>query len=232
MTATRGDRRRRSRGRDRRAAGGRRGWPCPGSTRPARRRRAIGAGSRSRRPPGAPPRRVRRPPATSASTSARAASSASPAASAPRGVAGGPRAPSRRRSTTSPRAGIVPVGGLRGELAERAARDLLVELRQLAADRRRRAPRRRRPRGRASVAASPSGRLEQDRPPLVGGDRAPAAPVAPGPTARQEPLERPARPGDPARRRPPRARPRRPGSGTTAPPCRRPRRRRAPRPGR
>ena len=96
--------------------------------------------------------------------------------------------------TTSPRAGIVPSARQGGQLAERPAHDLLVELGQLAADGARAVRRRRPPRG-PQRRRDPPGRLEQDAPALVGGDRRQAlAPLAPAP--RQEPLERPARPGD------------------------------------
>jgi hypothetical protein len=90
------------------------------------------------------------------------------------------------------------VGGHRGELGERAPRDLLVELRELPAHRARtiRAARRREvpERGRR-----PARRLEHDRSALVGRDpRQPLATLAARP--RQESLERPAWPGGAARR--------------------------------
>ena len=91
------------------------------------------------------------------------------------------------------------VGRLRRELAERPADDLLVELGELAAHGAG-AVRRRRPSARSrSVAASRVGASNRTLPrssAAIAGQ--PLPPLAAGP--RQEPLERPARPGDPRRR--------------------------------
>ena len=107
------------------------------------------------------------------------------------------------------------VGGRLGKLAERPPHDLLVDLGQLAADRARSIGTARRGQV-AQAGRHPARRLEHDRPAVVGRDPGePLAPLAPRP--RQEPLERPARPGDARSRRPRPARPTAPGS---ARPCR------------
>ena len=121
-----------------------------------------------------------------------------PAASAS-GDVPGPSAfpPIPTTSTNSPRAGIAPSADGRRQLAERAAHDLLVQLGELPAHR----PGPPRATGRGQIperGRDPPGRLEQHGSPVVGRDRRqPVLAVPPG--ARQEPLERPARPRHPGR---------------------------------
>ena len=105
-----------------------------------RRDRAAAAGGRSRprragRPRPGPARRSRAPRRAARAVASSEARAASAAAAPP-----GPVAPVDQPTTTatSPRAGIVPSStAAPSQVAERSADDLLVELRQLAADGRR-----------------------------------------------------------------------------------------------
>ena len=145
--------------------------------------------------------------------------------------AGARPATRRRRSRTRRAAGIAPVGsGRRRQLAERARARSSRGAWSARGRRRRAAPPPQAAARSRSVAATRPGASYTTVAALVGGDpREPLAALAPGP--RQEPLERPARPGHAGRRRPPPARPTRPGSARRGRP-RRPRPRPARRPGR
>ena len=171
---------------------------CPGRspghpTEARRARRAAGAAGRSPPRPGVRRRRARPRPRRAPRPRPGPRSAPRPR---PRRRPGAPPRQSPTTIANSPRAGMSPpgAGGL-GQLAERAPDDRLVELGQLAAD----GPRPVRPARLGEVAQGrrdAARRLVQDRPALVGRDPGqPLAPLAPG--ARQEPLERPARPGHP-----------------------------------